>query len=56
MPGYVALLIHGVSSAALDHTLGVVTASLGTTFTIAATTFGASIFALPFYIFRTVVC
>ncbi|KAG7443615.1 cation efflux protein [Guyanagaster necrorhizus] len=54
MPGYVALLIHGVSSAALNHTLGVITASLGTTFTIATTTFGASIFALPFYIFRTV--
>ncbi|KAF8159768.1 cation efflux family-domain-containing protein [Crassisporium funariophilum] len=54
-PGYGALLLHALSSSALDHTLGVLSPSLGTTFSAAATTLGASIFALPFYIFRTFV-
>ncbi len=51
-PSYAALVLHGVSSAALDHTLGVVAPSLGKTFTIGASILGASVFALPFYLFR----
>ncbi|TFK39380.1 cation efflux family-domain-containing protein [Crucibulum laeve] len=52
-PGYGALVAHALSSTALEHTYGVLTPALGSTFTIAASTLGASIFALPFYIFRT---
>lgn len=53
LPGYAALMLHGLSSAALDHTLGVVAPSLGGTFTIGASILGASVFALPFYVFRS---
>ncbi|PPQ94646.1 hypothetical protein CVT25_009377 [Psilocybe cyanescens] len=56
-PGYGALVLHGLSSSALDHTLGVLSPSMGTTFSTAASVLGATIFALPFYIFRSfVVC
>ncbi|KAJ3797766.1 cation efflux protein [Lentinula aff. detonsa] len=55
LPGYLAIIGHGVTSSALDHTYGVLSPGLGTTFTIAATNLGASLFALPFYIFRTVI-
>lgn len=55
--GYGVLFFYGLSSAALEHTLGVLSPALGTTFSTAATTLGATIFALPFYIFRSaVVC
>ncbi|KAF9078123.1 cation efflux family-domain-containing protein [Rhodocollybia butyracea] len=53
LPGYLAVIGHGLTSTALDHTHGVLNPGLGTTFTIAATNLGASLFALPFYIFRT---
>ncbi|KAJ3769191.1 cation efflux protein [Lentinula raphanica] len=55
LPGYMAIVGHGVTSSALEHTYGVLSPGLGTTFTIAATNLGASLFALPFYIFRTIV-
>ncbi|KAJ4492656.1 cation efflux family-domain-containing protein [Lentinula edodes] len=55
LPGYVAIVGHGVTSTVLDHTYAVLSPGLGTTFTIAATNLGASLFALPFYIFRTVI-
>lgn len=55
MPGYGALLIHSLTSSALDQTIGILAPSLGSTFTIAASTLGACGFALPFYVFRTVV-
>lgn len=54
MTGYGALAMYALTSSALDHTLGVLSPSLGSTFTIALTTLGASLFALPFYLFRTV--
>lgn len=54
-PGYGALLLHAIVSIALEHTLSVLSPSLGTTFTTAASTLGATIFALPFYLFRSVV-
>lgn len=55
LPGYIAIVGHGVTSTVLDHTYAVLSPGLGPTFTIAATNLGASLFALPFYIFRTVI-
>ncbi|EEB99075.1 hypothetical protein MPER_01307, partial [Moniliophthora perniciosa FA553] len=52
LPGYIAVLVHGLSSSVLEHTYRLLTPSLGTTFTVAITTLGASAFALPFYVFR----
>lgn len=52
LSSYGALGLYALSSTALQHTLGVLSPSLGFTFTIAASTLGASIFALPFYAFR----
>lgn len=54
LPGYGALVLHALCTSAYEHTLGVLSPSLGTSFTIAASTLGATIFALPFYLFRTV--
>ena len=53
VPGYGALLLYSFTSSALDHTLGVLSPSLGNAFTLAAATVGASVFAFPFYVFRT---
>ncbi|KAF7317968.1 J domain-containing protein [Mycena kentingensis (nom. inval.)] len=55
IPGYGALLVHALSSTALNHTVGILAPSLGTTFTVSASAFGACVFALPFYFFRTLV-
>ncbi|KAG6844555.1 hypothetical protein H0H87_005975 [Tephrocybe sp. NHM501043] len=52
--GYGALTLHALTSSALESTLGILSPSLGSTFTIALATLGASIFALPFYVFRLV--
>jgi len=52
LSSYGALGLYALSSSALQHTLGVLSPSLGFTFTIAASTLGASILALPFYVFR----
>jgi len=54
LPGYVALVVHGVASVALEHTHGVLNPSLGTTFTVAISTLVASVFALPLYLMRSV--
>ncbi|KAG6916556.1 hypothetical protein DXG01_006382 [Tephrocybe rancida] len=54
LTGYGALTIHALTSSALDSTLGILSPSLGSTFTIALATLGTSIFALPFYLFRLV--
>ncbi|KAJ7257892.1 cation efflux family-domain-containing protein [Mycena haematopus] len=55
LPGYGALLGHSLTSNALDQTISILAPSLGSTFTIAASVLGASGFALPFYLFRSVV-
>ncbi|KAJ6485933.1 cation efflux protein [Mycena sanguinolenta] len=55
LPGYGALLGHSLTSTALDQTISILAPSLGSTFTIAASVLGASGFALPFYLFRSVV-
>ena len=52
LSSYGALGLYALSSSALHHTLGVLSPSLGLTFAIAASTLGASVFALPFYVFR----
>ena len=55
--GYGVLFFYGLSSTALEHTLGVLSPALGTNFSTAAATLGATLFALPFYVFRSaVVC
>lgn len=56
-PGYGALFFYALSSTALEHTLGVLSPALGATVSTAATTLGATLFALPFYVFRSaIVC
>ncbi|GLB43429.1 putative cation efflux family protein [Lyophyllum shimeji] len=50
--GYGALAMHALTSSALDSTVAVLSPSLGSTFTMALTTLGATISALPFYFFR----
>ncbi|PPQ63373.1 hypothetical protein CVT24_005638 [Panaeolus cyanescens] len=52
-PGYGALVVHAIASSVLEHTLAVLSPSLGSTFTTAASILGSTVFALPFYIFRT---
>ncbi|KAF9054539.1 hypothetical protein BJ165DRAFT_1439692 [Panaeolus papilionaceus] len=52
-PGYGALILHALTSSALEHTQAVLSPSLGSTFTTAASVLGATTFALPFYLFRT---
>ncbi|KAL0566477.1 putative zinc transporter msc2 [Marasmius crinis-equi] len=52
-PGYVAVLVHGLSSVVLDHSYGVLTPAMGSTAAVAASALGASAFALPFYLFRS---
>lgn len=53
--GYGALFLHGMSSTGLEYTLSVLSPSLGITFTTAASIVGATTFALPLYLFRTLV-
>ena len=55
IPGYGALVLHGLVTSALDHTLSLVAPSLGETFVMSAAIFVASIVALPFYAFKTMV-
>jgi hypothetical protein len=52
LPGYLALIGHGLSSMALDHTQKPLVLSNGANFTVAATAVGATILALPLYLFR----
>jgi zinc transporter 5/7 len=55
LPGYGALVLHGLATWGLDHTLGVVGPPLGETFATAASVLIASIVALPLYAFKTVI-
>ncbi|KAF5369230.1 hypothetical protein D9757_010038 [Collybiopsis confluens] len=54
LPGYLAIIGHAIASSVIEHTYGVLSPGLSIPVTIAATTLGASLFALPFYVFRTV--
>lgn len=53
-PAYGALLLHGVASGALDHTLGVLSPSMGARSASCASTLGAAIICLPFYAMKVV--
>jgi len=55
IPGYGALVLHGFATSALDHTLSLVAPSLGETFVMSVAILVASIIALPFYAFKTIV-
>jgi len=54
LPAYVALVAHALSSSGLEHTQGVLSPALGSTFTTAASTLGACLLFLPLYMFRKV--
>ena|SRR5882762_2852844 len=54
LPAYVALVTHALSSSGLEHTQGVLSPALGSTFTTAASTLGACLIFLPLYMFREV--
>ena len=52
LPGYGALLIEAVSSAALEHTERVLSPSLGQPVSAAFSMLGACVFSLPLYMLR----
>lgn len=54
-PGYAALLIYGLATSGLNHTQGVLSPALGQKATRMACIVGATVIALPFYIFKTLV-
>ncbi|KAI0731248.1 cation efflux protein [Earliella scabrosa] len=54
LPGYGALIMEALCSAALEHTDGVLAPSLGADMTRAISTLGACIFSLPLYMLRHV--
>ena len=55
VPGYTALIIHGLASSGLEHTQGVLSPSLGQDVTRMACTVGATAIALPFYVFKSLI-
>lgn len=56
-PGYLAVIGHALASGALEHTIGLLTPSLGSNLAIGGSTVGAVIIAMPIYLFRlTMVC
>ncbi|KAJ2982762.1 hypothetical protein NUW54_g10710 [Trametes sanguinea] len=52
LPAYGAIAVEALSSAALEHTEGVLSPSLGKSMTSALTTLGACVFSLPLYMLR----
>ena len=52
LPAYGALAVQALSSAALEHTEGVLSSTLGQSMTSALTTLGACMFSLPLYLLR----
>lgn len=52
LPAYGALVVEALSSAALEHTEGVLSPTLGQSMTSALTTLGACMFSLPMYLLR----
>ncbi|KAG1781019.1 cation efflux protein [Suillus placidus] len=51
-PGYGALVMHGISTYALEHLRGVLAPTVNPTLTTAASTLGAALVGLPLYAFR----
>lgn len=57
VPGYGALVLHGMSTYALEHLRGVLAPTVNPTLTTAASTLGAALIGLPLYAFRqAIVC
>lgn len=52
IPGYAVLVLHGLASAGLEHTQSVLAPVLGTSVAMLASTLGATVVALPFYLFK----
>lgn len=52
LPGYGALVVEAVSSAALEHTQSVLSPSLGQPVAQAVSLLGACVFSLPLYMLR----
>lgn len=52
LPAYGALAVEALSSAALEHTEGVLSPSLGQPMSAALSTLGACVFSLPLYLLR----
>ena len=53
IPGYGVLILHGIASSGIDHTRGILAPALGGKVYMMASTIGATIVALPFYIFKS---
>lgn len=51
-PGYGALVMHGISTYALEHLRGVLAPTVNPTLTTAVSTLGAALVGLPLYAFR----
>ncbi|KAG2141358.1 cation efflux protein [Suillus clintonianus] len=51
-PGYGALVMHGISTYALEHLRGVLAPTVNPTLTTAVSTLGAAVVGLPLYAFR----
>lgn len=56
-PGYGALVLHGMSTYALEHLRGVLAPTVNPTLTTATSTLGAALIGLPLYALRqAIVC
>ncbi|KAH8116359.1 cation efflux protein [Phellopilus nigrolimitatus] len=54
-PGYAVLVLFGLASSGLEHTQSVLAPALGTNTANMACTLGATVVALPFYIFKQMI-
>lgn len=54
-PGYVVLALYGLSTIGLDHTQSVIAPALGAKAASMTCTLGATVIALPFYVFKSLV-
>ena len=54
-PGYVVIVLYGISTAGLDHTQSVLSPALGTKAATMSSVLGATIIALPFYVFKSLI-
>ena len=55
IPGYVVIVLHGLSTIGLEQTRSLVAPSLGSKAVSMACILGATIIGLPFYLFKSLV-
>ena len=55
IPGYAVFSVYGLATIGLSHTQGVLSPALGVKATSMASILGATVIALPFYIFKSLV-